>query len=399
MKPRRFFHIAIIFSLFMLCFSHAVAQEQPILFWTALPEPDHTVMETLVQEYNQQNPNKPVQYTNFSNPKELLQTLQNGNLPDLALIDSRWIGTLASKLVPAHEMLKNAGDMVETVAQVDTFSNIWNACVYEGKIYAIPFSAETSALVLNQKFFKHHPSIQTLSLWEKISLKAAQGKNFGIVLPVFWNPEDFAQLWLDFSATFKPNPHIPGAHEALKALNVWWNWVNRIKLSTLDASTNASRFNEGSTWILLPRDVASLKSAFWVEPLPRAKYPWGFLRVQAIAFFSKQNSWNFANFLTDYPRLKYWALNTPTVPVNKQVYLNPDYLQHIHAKGGWMRVFIDEVQHAALPLNSPNSLSILSKTGKILLQSLKKQISEQEAVKQIQILLHSTSFVKVISCA
>lgn len=376
------------------------AQEQwPVIFWAALPEPDHSAMVEMIRQYNADNPYRPVEYTNFDSPEKLLEALEQRQPPTLALIDSRWIGTLQEKLVPAQEMMDQAGEMVATMSKADTFPSFWNAVTIGGKAYALPFSAETAALVLNRNVFSKFPAtVPTIQAWGNLGgdLKTADKSIWRIVLPLQWSPDDLGQLWADFSETFTTPQHpVPGAAQEAATLNLWTNWADREKLSPASAAAVPSSFAGGSSWILLPREVESLGGDFAVKPLPKFKNPWGFMKVQAIAFFTRDNSWDFANYLTQYDQLKFWAMNTPTVPVNKQVYLSPDYLSQIDSNRKWMRIYIWAAVHAVPSYNFPNAPSVLGDIGVTVSKSVAGEMSEQEAGKEIQVLLNSVSRTEV----
>ncbi len=187
---------------FLLLFISPAVQAESIRFWTALPEPDHAVMANLVDEYNEAHASDSVEYRNFSSRQELYQALQENDLPNLALIDCSWIPDLKAKLYPADDILMQVSDMVRTMAKADTFRPIWDSCVQDGKAYAIPFSAESAALVINPLYFKKIPKIGNFSQWQKaaLSLRKVSTTVSPMALPTFWDAPEIGKLWTVFAA-------------------------------------------------------------------------------------------------------------------------------------------------------------------------------------------------------
>jgi ABC-type glycerol-3-phosphate transport system substrate-binding protein len=381
--------LSLFFSLFWFSARSILAQVNPRKFWTALPPSEFQIMTELIQKYNSQHSYHPVKLKNFSSPNLLFHALKTENAPDMALIDSRWIGSLSSKLTPADSILKKAGAAVEVMVESDTFTPIWKSCTFNRKGWIIPFSAKTAALVLNARDLKKNTEIVNLTQWSKISDKIKPHKNIQpIVLPFNWENADLAQLWKNFESSFATK-NSTNFHRNLAALNVWWNWINRFQLASLHPYQASEDFSRGGSWILLPTETASLKSQFIVKPLPKNLKPWGYLQVDGIAFFGKKG-WSFANYITDYSQLKFWSLKTNTVPVNKQVYLSPDYLQNLRLKRPWMKIYIQEISQSSPSFNQPHAFSKLKTLAKILKSCFKKQMTEIETVKKIQKLnLHS----------
>ncbi len=381
------------FCFFWLSAARLWAQVSPRSFWTALSPSEYKVMAKLVRHYNSEHSYHPVILKNISSPALLFHLLKTGKSPDLALINSQWIGSLSSKLLPADTILKKAGAAVEVMVESDTFRPIWESCVFNKQAWIIPFSAETAALVLNKKSFRPSAQISTLSQWSNLVKKTEPGeKTEGIVLPFEWSSSDLGQFWEDFSKTFSAE-NSTFFHQKLATLNVWWNWVNRYHLTTLHPYSIPLDFKRGKSWILLPNETASLKNEFLVKPLPEAGKLWGYLQVQGIAFFGKKG-WDFANYITDYRQLKFWAVKTNTVPVNKQVYLSPDYLQNVRLKRPWMKVYIQEISRSSPPLNSPHAVSELKTIAEIVKSTLRKQITETKAVQKIQKLMSESDRTK-----
>lgn len=379
-------------ALFFLIFTCLQANAESIRFWAALPQSEHVQMLDLVNRYNQKHSAVPVEYRNFQNPHELLQALNQKEVPDLAMINCTWIGQLKSRLILADDVLARAGAMVRAVAQADTFKPIWTSCMAEGKVVAIPFSAQTAALVMNPRHFKKIPKISTVTQLQKIGLFLNKGpvNVTPVILPFHWEKPEIGGLWTSFALALSTEPkrknskdpsHPFNLHDETAAMNFWWNWVNRSKISSMQVPPVSDGFIHGAVWILLPRELDMVKEKSVVQTLPKGKKPWAFLDVEALAFFDPRTSWDFANYLTDYPQMKFWALNTPTVPVNKQVYLSPDYLREIDAYRPWMRMYIASVNQASG--SSEFSFPQLEEVGKLVVKSLQNEVTVQEGALRI----------------
>lgn len=364
-------------------FSQSI-ESNPIEFWSALPLPDSSQMERLVAQYNVANPSRRVLYKNFSTPEELRESLETGTapLPNLALVDSGWLEELKPKLIPADKILLNVGEMVRVMAETDTFPSIWRSCVLQEKAYAIPFSAETAALVVNLRLWKKTPRISTWQQWQEAGIASKKRSHaWGCSLPFFWDQNKLGELFADFiSGMGKTGKFSIDLDQVTAGVNAWWNWINLYRITSLTPPLFPQEFGKSATWILSSREVGKITGKFIVEPLPYLKKNWGFLRVEALAFFEEKKSWDFANFLTDYAQLKFWAENTPTVPVNKQVYLSPDYLLLIDRDRPWTRTYIDMISRASFLLNSREKQA---RIGALFLKSLKKEITVKEAALRI----------------
>jgi len=401
MKNRVCAGFLFVLLFFAICaFTTLEARADSIRFWAALPEADNAEMTSLIDRYNEKHQENQVVFQNFPSQEALYQALEKNDLPELALIDSTWIATLKPKLVPADDVLEKAGEMVHAVAKADTFKPVWDTCMQDNKVYAIPFSAETAALVINPVHFKKVPKIDTVAQWEKVNKQIEKGivNVTPMMIPVSsWEKSEVGELWTTFvyaqSSPLKKNPkdtdpHLFTLHDEFAAINEWWNWVNRMHLASTDTVQFPEGFIHGATWILLPRQRAALKDDPVVELLPKGKRPWGFLDVQALAFLNSDKGWDFVNYLTDYPQIKEWSMKTDTVPVNKQVYLSPDYLQDIDAHRPWMRVYIAEIDRFPHGIAFPYER--LESVGEILLKSLHNDLKVQEGALKVHESLFGT---------
>lgn len=383
--------LILILGLTLFAASVRAEDTPPIRFWAALPEPDHALMAQLVEQYNIKHPYGQVDYQNYDSKELLLEALQGDTHPDLALIDSDWISRFKDKLVPAGDILSQAGLMVRAVAKADTFKPIWDACVIDGKAYAIPFSAETAALVVNLDAFKKAPRISNLRQLAKMTAVVRKGPvNFDpLVLPLSWDKDDLGKLWIGFMESvarpqfkFWKRPKMSTLpftlYDETAALRLWWNWIYKAKVVSADPPNS---FLGGALWVLTPREVEPLQSHYKVYSLPGDKRAWGFLHVDSLAFFGSAKGWDFANFLTDYPILKLWSMHTPTVPVNKQVYLSPDYLQDVDHNRPWMRVYIGAIMRPPSWMDTAND--DLAAVGDTLSKSLHNDLSVDDSVLKI----------------
>lgn len=385
--------LILFFGIFLFA-SGIQSQTMTIRFWAALPEPDHALMAQMIEQYNIRHMDAAIDFRNFDSKALLLEALAKDS-PDLALVDSQWVSRFKNKLVPAEDVLSKAGSMVKAVAKADTFKQIWNTGVVDDKAYAIPFSAQTAGLVINLKAFKKAPGVSNLQQLTKAAVAVSKGTvQFApLVLPLSWDKDDFGKLWIGFvQAVAKPqlkfwkHPAPPSAlpftlYDETAALNLWWNWIYRAKVAPVGAPNH---FLDGALWILTDRDVESLHDKFKVVSLPKDKRNWGFLHVDSLVFFGSGKGWDFANFLTDYPMIKLWSMHTPTVPVNKQVYLSPDYLQDIDAHRPWMRVFIGEIT------KGPSWMDVGEDDLKSVGETLSKTLHNEQAVQESVLKIHET---------
>lgn len=382
MLPFRFVKLSI-FALFYFLVSFSMSapvKAESIQFWSALPKPDSDVMQALVDKYNVQNPNHQVVYQNFSSTQDYSQALNGQNPPELALVDCRWLETLKNRLISADDILLKAGEFVRAVAQGDTFKQIWNACLIGKKAYGIPFSAETAALAINPSQLKKVPQISTEAQLQNFSaqIHKTQKNVRPFVLPLSWPSENLAALWYTYMQSLTQKPI--NLSDELHALNSWWSWVNRLQPSNNAALPND--FTHSASVVVAPRDMESLPDKTTLQLLPKGQRFWGYLHVEALVFFGSKNGWDFANYLTSYPQLKGWSMKTPTVPVNKQVYLSPDYIQQMDAHRPWLRTFIAAVLRAA-PLPALHDEAQWETIGQLISQNLKNELPTQNAALKI----------------
>ena len=133
----------------------AIGYEVRLEVWGLFDDSD--VMAKAISEYQKRNPRvkdivyKKLTVDSFEN--DLMDALATGNGPDIFLVHNTWLPKHADKLAPAPvDNLSSSQAPIVTPKQVqDQFAGVVSSdFVSDGKVFALPLSADSLALYYNK---------------------------------------------------------------------------------------------------------------------------------------------------------------------------------------------------------------------------------------------------------
>ena len=140
-----------------------------VIIWEDfLPAEEELTREFIENSFRQLYPNITVELVGVSDLRtRLLAAIPAGKGPDLFMWAHDWTGEFAEAgfILPLDEFVTEdlKGKFLETAI---------NACMYNGHIYALPFAAETVALIYNKEMVPNPPQnmSQLESIMQQLSL-------------------------------------------------------------------------------------------------------------------------------------------------------------------------------------------------------------------------------------
>lgn len=139
-----------VFSVVIPLITKNVGGKVTLTYW-GLWE-DSKTMQTIISDFERQNPNITINYTNqdIKQYRERLVTrINDGNGPDIFTLHNSWYPMLSSVLLPLPTDVISTTDFKKSfypVAETDLIKN--------GAIYAIPLEIDTLQLYFNTKLFQ-----------------------------------------------------------------------------------------------------------------------------------------------------------------------------------------------------------------------------------------------------
>lgn len=150
-------------------------------YWTILSSVDGIVMNNLVRQFSEQNPDIAVE--SLQGVTDFIQKLQassiSGTAPDVALVRHTYIGPFVDKnMLSAIEPgeLETAG-----IKAADYDPTVWQFTQYQGKQYTVPLDIHCHAMLYNKKILADN-NLQvptTLDEWTNVVSKVTKDKIIG----------------------------------------------------------------------------------------------------------------------------------------------------------------------------------------------------------------------------
>jgi sn-glycerol 3-phosphate transport system substrate-binding protein len=290
-------------------------------------------VDGLIVDFNKTHPDIRVTASYIANYRIMLQTLQaaksGGILPDVAVSDIGTVSVLAAlgAAQPLDELIANSGGKL----WLDRFwpSMLLN-CVYNGKIYAIPFSRSTPGMYYNKDAFAESgldPEKPPLT-WEelvsdarKLTRRQSDGTTrWGIELP--------ASDWFYYALTFANGGETLSADGTkvlwdqpsnLEALQFWYDLVNTYKVAPADPTNGLRDFADGKAAMLWESvaDYGFIQAPFrWgLGRIPKHSQfgppsGGGNLQMYATDPVHREAAWTFITWISDTPQAARWSVAT-----------------------------------------------------------------------------------------
>jgi arabinogalactan oligomer/maltooligosaccharide transport system substrate-binding protein len=150
-----------------------------VIVWIqVLPEEEQFIKSFVNSSFRQIYPNITVEIINRADLKTaLLAALPTGKGPDLFMWAHDWIGTIAE---PGY--ITPIDELVTEDLKSKFLDAAWEACTYDGSVYALPYAAETVALLYNKNMVSEPP--QNMSQLEDMIISFWNQGKYGIAYPV-----------------------------------------------------------------------------------------------------------------------------------------------------------------------------------------------------------------------
>lgn len=321
----------------------------------------------------------------------MIQAAQSDNGPDIMLgIPHDNLGTFQKAGVTSEV----PGGLVS--ADKYTSDAVVNAVTIDGKVYAIPFAQETTAMFYNKDLVKEAPK----TMEELVEMAKTVGFEYDVnnfYLSYAFLSANGGYVYKDNNGTLNPSDIGLGNEGAVKGLQFISDLVNKDKLMAADITGDIAKgdFTSGKTGFYFsgPWDVGPAKEAgrsFGVTPMPTlgGNAPQTFLGVQSgIVNENSKNkdlSWKLMEeFINKGQDIVYKTGSR--IPVAKDYTVDDEYTKVFmeQAKVAYPMPNIVEVQAMWEPAN--NNLKLLTSGQSDAATTAKNIVNQvEEGIKQIK---------------
>ncbi|WP_297092640.1 extracellular solute-binding protein [Thermococcus sp.] len=332
-----------------------------VVIWHAMQPNELQVFQSLAEEYMAMCPDVEIVFEQKPNLEDALKAaIPAGQGPDLFIWAHDWIGKFADAglLEPIDDYVTD--DILNQFAPMAQ-----EAMQYKGHFYAMPFAAETVAIIYNKDMVSEPPKSfdEMKAIMEKYN--DPNNEKYGIAYPV---NAYFISAWAQAFGGyyFDDKTEMPGLDkpETIEGFEFFFQNIWPYMAPTADYNTQQSIFLEGRAPMMVngPWSIASVKDAginFGVVPLPpitkdgKEYWPRPYGGVKDIYFAAgiknKDAAWKFVKWFTTSPEvIKELSLQLGYIPVLTPVLNDPDIKNDPVIYG-----FGQAVQHAYLMPKSP----------------------------------------------
>ena len=332
-----------------------------VVIWHAMQPNEIEVFQSLAEEYMAMCPEVEIVFEQKPNLKDALKAaIPTGQGPDLFIWAHDWIGEFAEA-----GMLEPIDDYVTQDILNELAPAAQEAIQYKDHYYAMPFAAETVALIYNKDMISEPPKTfeEMKAIMEQYN--DPDNEKYGIAYPV--NPY-FISAWVHAFGGyyFDDKTEMPGLDkpETAEGFEFFFQNIWPYMAPTADYNTQQSIFLEGRAPMLVngPWSINDIKKAginFGVVPLPPINkngeeyWPRPYGGVKDIYFAkgmkNKEAAWLFVKWFTTSPEvIKQLSLQLGYIPVLTPVLDDPEIQNDPVIYG-----FGQAVQHMYLMPKSP----------------------------------------------
>ncbi|WP_461863550.1 extracellular solute-binding protein [Thermococcus sp.] len=350
-----------------------------VVIWHNMQPNELQVFQSIAEEYMAMCPNVNIKFEQKPNLEDALKAaIPAGQGPDLFIWAHDWIGKFAEA-----GLLEPIDNYVTDNVLKDFASMAVEAIQYKGHYYAMPFAAETVALIYNKDMVKEPP--KTFDEMKAIMEKYNDPNNgkYGIAWPI--NAYFISAIAQAFGGYyFNDKTEQPGLDNAktIEGFEFFFKNIWPYMAPTGDYNSQQSLFLEKKAPMMVngPWSIASVKKAginFGVTPLPpitmngKSYWPRPYGGVKLFYFAkgikNKEAAWKFVKWFTTTPDvIKQLALQLGYIPVLKPV-LNDTEIKNNPVIYG----FGQAVQHAYLMPKSPKMGAVWGGVGDAINEILK----------------------------
>lgn len=371
--------------------SQASSEPKTITIWSYMDKDNEIpIIRQYAEEWAKQTGNNIKIVSDFGNDKfaVYVQAAKSKNGPDLVFgVPHDNLGTFnrGKLLQEVPEGTINTDDYIETAL---------NAVKYDGKMYAIPLSIDTSALYYNTDKVKNPPKTyeEFISLAKEVGFMTNITNLYSAYPFVVCNG---GYIFKSNNGTLDPNDIGLGNEGAIKSYDLIKSLVVDYKLMKPDVSGDIAKanFQNGKiglyisgTWDMPAFDKAKTKYAVATLPTYNGKVMPTFVGIQA-AFVNpfsedQKESWDLMKYLvakTPIPLLK----KTGRIPVTKEGMAQPEITENKN-----IAAFAEQAKYGDPMPNIPEMNTVWGPAGNNLKLIVQGKISSakaaEEMVKQIK---------------
>lgn len=350
------------------------AAQVAIKIWHALNPEEEAVFKEVAALYMQQHPNVKIVFENKAPDLQtaVLAAISTGEKFDLFIWAHDWIGLMveAGALKPVENDVQDVlNKFVVSIPQ------------YKGRIYGLPFTAETVALICNRKMVPQPPATfaDLLNVMKSFN-KPPQ--TYGISYVV--NPY-FISAWIHGTGGyyFDDKTEKQGLTDprSIAGFQFFKTYIMPyVAPNPTDYNTQVSLFLSGQTPCMVngPWSIGAVKKAgidFYVVPLPpvNSTYvprPYGGLKMFYVTIYASKEAIDFMKWFTTDPQVaKILVDKLGYVPVIKDVNIADPVVQG----------FYDAVKNAYLMPVSPKMQPVWGAVDLVIQNSI---VSDQKTIAQ-----------------
>ncbi|NJE00396.1 extracellular solute-binding protein [Thermococcus sp. JdF3] len=332
-----------------------------VVIWHAMQPNELEVFQSLAEEYMAMCPDVTITFEQKPELESALKAaIPTGQGPDLFIWAHDWIGKFAEA-----GMLEPIDDYVTDDVLNGFAPMAQEAMQYKGHYYAMPFAAETTALIYNKDMVSEPPKTfdEMKAIMEQYN--DPDNEKYGIAYPL---NAYFLSAWAQAFGGyyFDDQSEMPGLDqpETIDGFEFFFQNIWPYMAPTADYGTQQSIFLEGRAPMMIngPWSISDVKKAgidFGVVPLPpitkdgKEYWPRPYGGVKDIYFAAgiknKEAAWKFVKWFTTTPEvIKELSLQLGYIPVLTPVLNDPDIKNDPVIYG-----FGQAVQHAYLMPKSP----------------------------------------------
>lgn len=165
------------------CCSQPPAEGKPgkeivVRFWNAMGGPLGTILNSMIDEFNSDHPGWHIKSESMGNyetlKQKILASVVADNQPDMAQAYEAWISTLLG-----GDVLADLGELDPEFKQEelkDFFPVFIEDCLYDGKLYSLPFNKSVPVIYYNRDMFQRAglDPYRPPRNWEEFSLTCQQ---------------------------------------------------------------------------------------------------------------------------------------------------------------------------------------------------------------------------------
>lgn len=383
--------LCIFLLLMTFLFSPANAAKVKINFWFSVPQAYLPVMQELINKYDEEQPYYQVVPRNFETPELLLEKLSHGTVhPEVAIIDAAWQKELISKnkIENVEDVMNRIGTSLRVVFKMDTFPALWNASIYQDKIWTVPLYVSNRAILYNPQILKSIKLKVPPKTWEdfiKVGAKISKSGVSALTIPLDIDDKEAGFIFGSFLMQAGGSLSNLSDSDYEKAMRFCSDIINKYKICStdqVDPNSTAMFIGRIEDYFNYKNRGVILKAA----PMFKGKSSGSYFNLYNMAVFTNikvdpMKVWKFVYWFCEFPQSSTWVLKTPYLPANKQVTLSPNYFQYLQDNPE-VAVFIKELASGKTEMGLNNYESVMSAIGKYFKMVISDNKTIEEALQE-----------------